>query len=72
MPKFPVMDLEFWQKQWRPIFHIRSNVQCFSFAGKKRRSVLKRLHEKQIEVARKEGKRPQQELSQVMQEQEIE
>lgn len=40
--------------------------------GKKRRSVLKRLHEKQLEVARREKKLPQQELPQVIQEQEIE
>ena len=40
--------------------------------GKKRRSVLKRLHEKQMEMARRERKLPQQELPQVMQEQEIE
>ena len=38
---------------------------------KKRRSVLKRLHEKQLEVARRERKHPQQELPQPMQEQEI-
>ena len=40
--------------------------------GKKRRSVIKRLHEKQLEVARREKKAPQQVLPQVMQEQDIE
>lgn len=35
--------------------------------GKKRKSVLKRLHEKQLEVARREKKIPQQNLPQVMQ-----
>ena len=39
---------------------------------KKRRSVLKRLHEKQMEVARRERKLSQQEIPLVMQEQEIE
>ncbi len=39
---------------------------------KKRRSVIKRLHEKQMEVVRRERKLPQQEQSWVMQEQEIE
>ena len=38
----------------------------------KRRSVLKRLHEKQMEVARREGRIPQQELPQAVQEREIE
>ena len=38
--------------------------------GKKRRSVLKRLHEKQMEMARREKRVPQQNLPQVMQEQE--
>lgn len=40
--------------------------------AKKRRSVLKRLHEKQLEVARREKGAPQPEMPQVMQEQEIE
>jgi len=39
---------------------------------KKRRSVLKRLHEKQMEVAGREKKAPQPEMPQAMQEQEIE
>ena len=39
---------------------------------KKHSSVLKRLHEKQMEVARREKRVPQQELPQIMQEQEIE
>ena len=40
--------------------------------GKKRRSIIKRLHEKQLEVARREKRLSQQELPRVMQEQEIE
>ena len=40
--------------------------------GKKRRSVLQRLHEKQIEVDRRERKLPQQEMPHDMQEKEIE
>ena len=40
--------------------------------GKKRRSVLKRLHEKQLEVSRREKNLPQQEFPQAVQEQEIE
>ena len=40
--------------------------------GKKRRSVLKRLHEKQMEVDRREKRVPQQELPKDLQEQEIE
>lgn len=39
---------------------------------KKRRSVLKRLHEKQMEVAGREKKAPQPEMPQALQEQEIE
>ena len=39
--------------------------------GKKRRSVLKRLHEKQVEVARREKMLHQQELPQAVQEREI-
>ena len=39
---------------------------------KKRRSVLKRLHEKQLEVASRERNLPQQETPHVIQEQEIE
>ena len=38
--------------------------------GKKRRSVLKRLHEKQMEMARREKRVPQQNLPQVTEEQE--
>ena len=40
--------------------------------GKKRRSVLKRLYEKQLEVTRRERKLPQQDLPQIIQEIEIE
>jgi len=39
---------------------------------KKRRSVLKRLHEKQMEVAKREKRVPYQDLPQFMQEHEIE
>ena len=81
-------SLENWQKSYQNGEYIRSaesgeeanydmidglhNNRKKREKGKKRRSVLKRLHEKQMEVARREGKLPQQELPQAMQEQEIE
>ena len=80
--------LENWQKSYQNGEYIRSaesgeeanydmvdgliNNRKKRKKGKKRRSVLKRLHEKQVEVARRERKLPQQELPQVMQETEIE
>ena len=80
--------LENWQKSYQNGEYIRSaesgeevnynmvdglhNNRRKRKKGKKRRSVLKRLHEKQLEVARKEKRVSQQELPQVMQEQEIE
>ena len=80
--------LENWQKSYQNGEYIRSvesgeeanynmvdglhNNHRKRKKGKKRRSVLKRLHEKQLEVARREKKLPQQELPQIMQEQEIE
>ena len=80
--------LENWQKSYQNGEYIRSaesgeeanynmvdglhNNRRKRKKGKKRRSVLKRLHEKQLEVARREKKFPQQELPQFMQEQEIE
>ena len=80
--------LENWQKSYQNGEYIRSaesgeeanynmvdglhNNRKKRKKGKKRRSVLKRLHEKQMEVARREKRFPQQELPQAMQEQEIE
>ena len=80
--------LENWQKSYQNGEYIRSaesgeeanynmvdglhNNQKKRKQGKKPRSVLKRLHEKQMEVARREGKFPHQQLPQVMQKQEIE
>ena len=80
--------LENWQKSYQNGEYIRSaesgeeanynmidglhNNRSKRKKGKKRRSVLKRLHEKQMEVARRERKLPEQNLPQVMQEQEIE
>ena len=80
--------LENWQKSYQNGEYIRSaesgeeanynmidglhNNRSKRKKGKKRRSVLKRLHEKQVEVARTEKMLHQQELPQVMQEQEIE
>lgn len=80
--------LENWQKSYQNGEYIRSaeggeeanydmvdglnNNRKKRKKGKKRKSVLKRLHEKQLEVARRERKLPQQNLPQVMQEQEIE
>lgn len=76
--------LENWQKSYQNGEYIRSaesgeeanynmvdglhNNRRKRKKGKKHRSVLKRLHEKQMEVARREKKLPQQELSQIMQE----
>lgn len=84
----PSPPLENWQKSYQNGEYIRSaesgeeanynmidglhNNRRKRKRGKKRRSVLKRLHEKQLEVARREKKLPQQELPQIMQEQEIE
>ena len=80
--------LENWQKSYQNGEYIRSaesgeeanynmidglhNNRSKRKKGKKRRSVLIRLHEKQMEVARREKRVPQQELPQVMQEQDIE
>ena len=80
--------LENWQKSYQNGEYIRSsesggeanynmvdglhNNHRKRKKGKKRRSVIKRLHEKQMEVARRERKIPQQELPQAVQEQEIE
>ena len=80
--------LENWQKSYQNGEYIRSaesgeeanynmvdglhNNRRKRKKGKKLRSVIKRLHEKQLEVARRERKIPQQEPSQVTQEQEIE
>ena len=80
--------LENWQKSYQNGEYIRSaesgeeanynmvdglhNNSRKRKRGKKRRSVIKRLHEKQIEVARGEKRVPQQNLPQVMQEQEHE
>ena len=80
--------LENWQKSYQNGEYIRSaesgeeanynmvdglnNNRRKRKIGKKRRSVLKRLHEKQMEVARRERKLSQQEIPLVMQEQEIE
>ena len=81
-------SLENWQKSYQNGEYIRStesgeeanynmidglhNNRSKQKKGKKRRSVIKRLHEKQTEVARRERKLPQQDLHQAMQEQEIE
>ena len=81
-------SLENWQKSYQNGEYIRSaesgeeanynmvdglhNNRRKRRKGKKRRSVLKRLREKQLEVARREKKIPQQELPQAVQEQEIE
>lgn len=83
-----IPPLENWQKSYQNGEYLRSvesgeeanynmvdglhNNRRKRKKGKKRRSVLKRLHEKQMEVARREKKFPQQELPQVMQEQELE
>ena len=83
-----VPPLENWQKSYQNGEYIRSaesgeeanydmvdglnNNRKKRAKGKKRRSVLKRLYEKQLEVARREKRIPQQEPPQVMQEQEIE
>lgn len=80
--------LENWQKSYQNGEYIRSaesgeeanynmvdglhNNRRKRKKGKKRKSVIKRLHEKQMEVARREKKLSQQELPQIMQEQEIE
>ena len=80
--------LENWQKSYQNGEYIRSaesgeeanynmvdglhNNRRKRKKGKKRRSVLKRLHEKQMEVARREKKLPRQELPQAIQDQEIE
>ena len=81
-------QLENWQKSYQNGEYIRSvesgeesnynmvdglhNNHKKRKKGKKRRSVLKRLHEKQMEVARREKKIPQQELPQFIHEQELE
>ena len=83
-----VPPLDNWQKSYQNGEYIRSaesgeeanynmvdglhNNRKKQKQGKKPRSVLKRLHEKQVEVARRERILPQQDLPQVMQEQEIE
>ena len=80
--------LENWQKSYQNGEYIRSaesgeeanynmvdglhNNRRKRKKGKKRRSVLKRLHEKQLEVVRRKKGIPQQELPQAMLEQEIE
>ena len=80
--------LENWQKSYQNGEYIRSaesgeeanynmvdgihNNRRKRKEGKKRSSVLKRLHEKQMEVSIRERKLPQQKQPQVMQEQEIE
>ena len=80
--------LENWQKSYQNGEYIRSaesgeeanynmvdglhNNSRKRKRGKKRRSVLKRLHEKQMEMARREKRVPQQNLPHVMQEQEHE
>lgn len=77
--------LENWQKSYQNGEYIRSaesgeesnynmvdGLHNNRKKRKKRRSVLKRLHEKQMEVVRREGKHPQQELPRAMQEREIE
>ena len=80
--------LENWQKSYQNGEYIRSvesgeednynmvdglyNNRRKRKKGKKRRSIIKRLHEKQMEVARRERKLPQQEKSQVMLGQEME
>ena len=81
-------SLENWQKSYQNGEYIRSaesgeeanynmvdglhNNRRKRKKGKKRKSVLKRLHEKQMEVARRDRKLPQQELPQAVQEREIE
>ena len=83
-----VPPLENWQKSYQNGEYIRSaesgeeanynmvdglhNNRRKRKKGKKRRSVLKRLNEKQLEVARREKRFPKQELAQVIQEQEYE
>jgi hypothetical protein len=80
--------LENWQKSYQNGEYIRSvesgeeanydmvdglhNNREKQKKRKKRRSVLKRLHEKQLEVASRERNLPQQETPHVIQEQEIE
>ena len=80
--------LENWQKSYQNGEYIRSaesgeednysmidglhNNRKKQKKRKKRKSVIKRLYEKKLEVARRERKLPQQELPQVIQEQEIE
>ena len=87
-PSNSAPPLENWQKSYQNGEYIRSaesgeeanydmidglhNNRRKRKKGKKRRSVLIRLHEKQMEVARRERKLPEQNLPQVMQEQEIE
>jgi len=87
-PSNSAPPLENWQKSYQNGEYIRSaesgeeanynmidglhNNRRKRKKGKKRRSVIKRLHEKQMEVVRRERKLPQQEQSWVMQEQEIE
>ena len=84
----PPPSLENWQKSYQNGEYIRSvesgeeanynmidglhNNRRKRKKGKKRRSVLKRLHEKQMEVDRREKRVPQQELPKDLQEQEIE
>ena len=87
-PRNSATLLENWQKSYQNGEYLRSaesgeeanynmvdglhNNRRKGKKGKKRRSVIKRLHEKQLEVARRKKKAPQQVLPQVMQEQEIE
>ncbi len=87
-PSNSAPPLENWQKSYQNGEYIRSaesgeeanyntidglhNNHKKRKKGKKRRSVLKRLHEKQLEVARREGKLSQQELPQALHEREIE
>ena len=83
-----VPPIENWQKSYQNGEYIRSaesgeeanynmvdglhNNRRKRKKKEKRKSVLKRLHGKQLEVAKRERKLPQQGLSQVMQEKEIE
>ena len=82
------LPLENWQKSYQNGEYLRSvesgvdanynmvdglnNNRKKRKKGKKRKSILKRLHEKQLEVARRERNLPQQETPHVIQEQEIE
>lgn len=87
-PSNSTPQLENWQKSYQNGEYIRSaesgeeanyntvdgihNNRRKRKKGKKRRSVLKRLHEKQLEVTRREKKLPQHELSQAAHEHDIE